>query len=366
MDEDFRTDGMPRTQILVVVVLYKIQLAESQTIQGLLQAFSCYPELHDSLSVLIWDNSPTPLKDLEVLSSFTYQHSQENLGVSGAYNRALKIAETMSCQWLLLLDQDTAIPADFLPQMLKLGSRFLTKPEFAAVVPFLMDGDRPLSPLSVLFKRFRPLDRPCEGVYPGQVSAANSGTLMRVDALRQIGGFNEDFWLDFSDVVVFHLLHQHGKQVQIAGDLLLKHKNSAIDFNNLMSPERYSSYIAAEGAYWDTYGTAAQRAFHTLRILERAIRQKRRSKNLAHAKILLSYFFKRLLLGKQSRLMWWRFQSLRRDFPVVSEHSYPAVKNIGHSVPSAEGSSIRIPSSEGLSRYIALGVGDSSANPPLR
>jgi hypothetical protein len=31
---------------------------------------------------------------------------------------------------------------------------------------------------------------------------------MRIDALEQIGGFNEDFWLDFSDVVVFHLLHR--------------------------------------------------------------------------------------------------------------------------------------------------------------
>lgn len=315
-----RKSNLPRARILVIVVLYKMPLTESQTIQGLLQAFASYPELHDSLSVLIWDNSPTPLKDAEPLSAFTYKHSQENLGLSGAYNRAMKIAEAMGCQWLLQLDQDTAIPAEFLPQMLKLGCRFLNRPEIAAIVPFLVDGDRILSPFKVLFKKRTPLDKPFEGVYPGEVSAANSGTLMRIDALEQIGGFNEDFWLDFSDVVVFHLLHLHGKRIYIAGDLLLKHKIAVLDFKKSMSPERYLSFIAAEGAFWDTYGTVTERAFHTLRLLERAIRQKRRFNDSTYAKITLAYFFRRLFLSKKYRLRWWKLQSLQREMPIVSEH----------------------------------------------
>lgn len=318
MNQDCWDDGMPGTaRILAIVVLYKMSLTESQTIQGLIQAFVRYPELHNSLSVLIWDNSPTPLKDSQLLSSFTYKHSPKNLGVSGAYNRAMKIAEAMGCEWLLLLDQDTAVPADFLPQMLKLGSRFLNKPEIAAVVPFLVDGDRILSPLKVLFKKRTPLDPLFEGVYPGEVSAANSGTLMRIDALKQIGGYNEDFWFEFSDVVVFHMLHQHGKQIYIAGDLLLKHKIAVLDFENSMSPERYLGFIAAEGAYWDTYGTVIEQAFHTSRLLERAIRQKRCFKDSAYAKITLAYFLRRLFLSKKYRLRWWKLQSLQRDFPIV-------------------------------------------------
>lgn len=315
MNEDCCTDKMHRARILVIVVLYKMPLTESPAIQGLLQTFACYPELHKLLSVLIWDNSPTPFKSSELAPSFAYKHSQQNLGVSSAYNNAMQIAKAMGCQWLLLLDQDTAIPANFLPQALKLGCRFLNKPEIAAVVPFLMDGDCVLSPREVLFKKFKPLHRPFEGVYPGEVTAANSGTLIRIDALEQIGGFNEDFWLDFSDVVAFYLLHQHGKQIYIAGDLLLKHKITVLDFRNSMSPERYSSFIAAEGAYWDTYRTVTERAFHTLRILERAIRQKRRFKGSAYAKITLSYFFKRLFLGKKYRLRGWKLQSLQRDIP---------------------------------------------------
>jgi hypothetical protein len=138
---------------------------------------------------------------------------------------------------------------------------------------------------------------------------------MRIDALERIGGFNEDFWLDFSDVVVFHLLHQDGKQVYIAGDLLLKHKFTVLDFKNSMSPERHSNFLAAEGAYWDIYGTVAERALHTLRILERAIRQRRRLKNSAYAKITIAYFFRRLFLSKKHRLSWWKSQSLQRNIP---------------------------------------------------
>lgn len=302
-------------RILVTVVRYKMPLSESPTIQGLLQTFASQPDLHASLSVLVWDNSPTPLEDTEPLSKFIYRHSPRNLGVSGAYNRAMDLAAELDCSWLLLLDQDTEIPADFLPHMINLGNQFLHQSAIAAVVPFQMDGDRILSPLKVLFKRLRPLDQPFEGVYPGEISAANSGTLIRLDALRLIGGFNEDFWLDYSDVVVFHRLHQLGKQTYIAGALRLQHKNTAVDFSNSMTPERYASFLAAEGAYWDTCRTVVERAFHTLRTLERAIRQKRLYPNRPFAAITFKCFLRRLFLSRKRRLQGWKLQSLQRNMP---------------------------------------------------
>lgn len=302
-------------RVLVIVVIYKIALTECQSIQGLLQNFARQPELHDSVRVLIWDNSPTPTMNAQLFPSFIYKHSLENIGVSGAYNRALKIAEETGCQWLLLLDQDTAIPTDFLPRMFTLGHKLLDQTEIAAIAPFLMDGGRILSPLKAEFKRFRPLQQLVEGVIPGHVSAANSGTMMRIDALRKIGGFNEDFWLDYSDAVVFHLLHEHGMQIYLAGDLVLQHKMTIIDFKDAMSPERYASLLAAEGAYWDKYRSVPEQALHTLRLIERAIRQKRRFDNSAFAKITFACFCKRLFLSKKHRLRWWKGQSLRRNMP---------------------------------------------------
>lgn len=310
------TGGRPPVRILAIVVLYKMALTESETLTGLRASFAAHPDLGDSLRALVWDNSPEPAPDPELPPSFAYRHSGANVGVSGAYNQAMRIAEETGCDWMLLLDQDTEIPSAFLPGMLDLASRFLKDPAIGAVVPFLLDGERFLSPQRVLFKRFKPLDRRFEGVWPGEVTAANSGTLIRTSALRQIGGYNEDFWLGYSDVWVFHQLHLGGKKVYIAGDLALKHRISVSDFKNEMSRERYLNSIASEGAYWDLCGTLAQRAFHTLRTVERGIRQIRHPQNSVYAGITLRYFLRRLFHSRKRRLRWWRRQSVERNIPV--------------------------------------------------
>ncbi len=107
-------------------------------------------------------------------------------------------------------------------------------------------------------------------------------------------------------------------QVYIAGDLALKHSATLHGSRNSMSPERYASFVAAESTYWDAYQTAAERAFHTLRLLERAIRQLQRFKNPAYARITLACFFRRLFLSRKQRLKWWKTQSWRRDIPKQS------------------------------------------------
>src|ERR1035437_3685885 len=82
-------------QILVVVVRYKTPLSLSDTIQGLANTFASHPELHEQVGVLVWDNSPMPEENPRRPFAFTYRHSAENLGVSGAYNRAMELAETL-------------------------------------------------------------------------------------------------------------------------------------------------------------------------------------------------------------------------------------------------------------------------------
>ena len=104
-------------EIFAVVVRYKLPLCDAQTMKGLTQAFQVQPELRRDITVLVWDNSPEPLEDSAALP-FQYIHSVQNIGVAGAYNRGMELAESMRCSWLLLLDQDTTIPSEFLPKCL--------------------------------------------------------------------------------------------------------------------------------------------------------------------------------------------------------------------------------------------------------
>ena len=57
------------------------------------------------------------------------------------------------------------------------------------------------------------------GLCKDKAYAVNSATLMRVAALREVGGYSDEFWLDLSDVYVFQRFHGQGKYMYIAGDL---------------------------------------------------------------------------------------------------------------------------------------------------
>lgn len=305
--------------ILIVIVRYKTPLTESSTIATLSQAFLAYPELLEACRVLVWDNSPVPAANKELPFPYEYQHTKENLGVSGAYNRAMATAEAEGCPWMLLLDQDTTLPGHFLHRMLEMSRAEEKNEEIAAIVPFLFDGEQPISPIKMLFYGNSPIQPPFSGPYPRPMFAANSGTLMRVEALREVGGYEENFWLDLSDVVVFHRLYKCGRRVFIAGDLHVQHKVTNNDYDGSMSPERYINFSSAEGAYWDLYRSRFQNMIQTARLFARTLRQYRRYRNKAFSKITWSYFCQRLFLSKAARLQRWHEQSLQRSLPAISE-----------------------------------------------
>ncbi len=308
-----------QTRILAVVVRYKTPVEDSATMGSLAATFDDHPEILNQVAVLLWDNSPSPLEHARLPFAFDYQHSPENIGVSGAYNSALRIAEARGIPWLLLLDQDTSLPPDFLRVMLECSRSQEANPAVSAIVPFLFDGERPISPIAIGYAGHRPVQPPFTGIYPRNVFAANSGTLMRVSALRDVGGYDERFWLDLSDVVAFHRLWAAGYRTFIAGGLHVQHKVTNNDYDGSMSPQRYENFISAEGAYWDLYRTRTQNLIQTARLFARTLRQYRRYKNKVFSRITWRFFCERLLTRPSARLAHWRDISQHRNLPNISK-----------------------------------------------
>ena len=304
-------------EIFAVVVRYKLPLCESQTMKGLTHAFQVHPELRKDITVLVWDNSPEPLDESAVLP-FRYIHSKQNIGVAGAYNRGMEFADSMRCPWLLLLDQDTTIPSEFLPKVLDYSLQLREQHEIAVIAPILLCGEKVSSPSVVQFGHAKVLKRDFHGTSSKTIIPLNSGTLMRIEALREIGGFNEDFWLDFSDVVVQTLLHRKGKRVYVAGDIHLPHETTIDDLEHAMSPPRYRNLLAAEGAYWDLYQSPHMRILYSTRLMLRTLKQYARFQNKIFPRLTLSYFLDRLFLSRKQRLERWRQQSQFRDIPAIS------------------------------------------------
>jgi GT2 family glycosyltransferase len=310
----------PRMDILAVVVRYKTPLDQSQTLLSLADAFSDAPSLLQTYSVLLYDNSPLPLDDPHLSFPFQYQVSDTNLGVSGAYNYALGLAEALGCTWLLLLDQDTTVTADYLQRMLFHANAVVGNQSIATIVPFVRSNSSMVSPRSFgKFIRNDQIPRTFSGVYAGDAYAVNSGTMMRTAALRAAGGYSDLFWLDLSDAYIFQALYRQGLRMYIAGDIELSHSIASMDFDQQMSPERYRSFLAAENAYLAMYRSARVNFVQNLWLLARAARQFRRYKNKRFAWITLSFLAQRIFRSKSSCLHHWKnILSSRRSIPAIA------------------------------------------------
>ena len=92
--------------------------------------------------------------------------------------------------------------------------------EIATVVPFVYSHGALVSPGRLgRFNQNKQIPPTVSGIFRYKGYGVNSATLMRVGALREIGGYSEEFWLDLSDVYAFQAMYRKGRYMFIAGDL---------------------------------------------------------------------------------------------------------------------------------------------------
>jgi GT2 family glycosyltransferase len=308
-------------EILAIVVRYKTPLEQSQTLTSLAEAFASNPDLLKKYGVLLWDNSPVRLDDPQLSFPFQYRFLDQNLGVSGAYNHASSYAESIGCAWLLLLDQDTTVTADYLQRMLGHVKKVENDQTIATIVPFVRSHDTLISPRKFgRLIRNHQIPRSVSGIYQEDAYAVNSGTVILVSALRSVGGYSEVFWLDLSDAYIFQALYRHGKRMYIAGDIELAHSVASMDFDRHMTPERYRSFLAAENLYLALYRSRPVNLAQTIWLMARAGRQYRRYKNKEFARITLSFLWQRIFWLKSSCVKEWKkILVSRRSIPAIFE-----------------------------------------------
>jgi GT2 family glycosyltransferase len=205
-----------------VAVLYQCDLSQSQSVSSLLQILNEDPDLAMHFSLVLYDNSPQP-QALTMAANFPthYVHDPSNGGLATAYNFALARAESEQCEWLLLLDQDTSPTREFIVELVQVAATLQAQPGVAAIIPKLMvDGvvHSPAIPFIEQLRRqfqtpMKPMGQDVVGILQQQVCPYNSGSTIRVSALRSVGGFPQEFWLDYLDHAVFHALRLRGYRV---------------------------------------------------------------------------------------------------------------------------------------------------------
>jgi glycosyltransferase involved in cell wall biosynthesis len=261
--------------ILAVVVLYRCQPPQSATISSLRRSLQ---ESSARVHVLVYDNSPSAW-DGNWDSNWTYHHDPANGGIRAAYECALQFAAP-DFSWLLLLDQDSELPPEFLRQLFLAAYNCTENHQVAAIVPRVYASNRLVSPLRVRIGRRKQTFQ--TGLLPFEVTCLNSGATLRLKFLRELGGFNPEFWLDFLDYWVFHEIHRRGFQVFVM-EAALQHRLSVLDYNHDVSFERYRNILSAEMRFTNHYRPFLERLLLVPRLGARVVKQalKVRDKRIA-------------------------------------------------------------------------------------
>jgi len=149
-------------------------------------------------SVYVIDNSPSPSEDLLSLSSGNVEVHPlyDNLGIAYAQNVGIKLSVDAESDYILLSDQDTLYPANFVSDMLNNSSV-----KFAAICPLFHDVNQGnlnegfIIKSSFGFKRIFPKS----GLH-NIFQAIASGCILNVKSINDIGMMDEGLFIDWVDI----------------------------------------------------------------------------------------------------------------------------------------------------------------------
>ncbi len=204
--------------ILIIIVLY------NRNIKNIRVNDFCY-----NLNVLIYDNSKLPQNYSE---NIYYIHDPQNSGVSKAYNEGIKLAYKLNKKYILLLDQDTKIKMHNIEKYIEMVKKYGDKYIYSSII---CRGNKIYSPFiekiyrnKIQFKeKFK-----YEEVYSlEKKSIINSGMLVPIEIINEIGSFNEKIKLDFSDIYFIEKYKKIRKEIILVNNEI-EHSLSGDDGKN--------------------------------------------------------------------------------------------------------------------------------------
>lgn len=239
----------PLLHIQAVLVLYKTKPSVSKSFLTLSAAVKAV-DGRMRVSLLVYDNSPTALSSEDRCIDglpFDYRHDSSNGGLVRAYNSALSTAQESGREWLLLLDQDTELPATYFETFLRaypwLDDRI------ACVLPRVHINGKFAEPkYSGFFHASRFIfDAEKTGPVAEEISSINSASFVNVPYLIRRGGYPSNYWLDAVDFWFFAEAYRSGMKTW----LLDTHIDHDLSTSNLSGVpiERWRSIVASATAF---------------------------------------------------------------------------------------------------------------------
>ncbi|WP_432712684.1 glycosyltransferase [Pedobacter sp.] len=231
-------------RLLIIIVLYQIKLEDTLTFKSL----AALVEAGSVLNLFVYDNSPLKQFQEKEIHGFNikYIHDSKNSGISKAYNAGAEYAGQHHKEILLLLDQDSDLPDDFLKVIFEQLSLY---PSIQLFAPILKQGTLILSPCKFTYMKGSSLSQIEGGIKSlKNISIFNSGIVIKLNAYYKSGGYNELIKLDFSDHYFIHQFKKHYEQFVVL-PVVVEHELSSHTLDEAKILRRFNQYCEGVKAY---------------------------------------------------------------------------------------------------------------------
>ncbi len=166
---------------------------------------------------------------IKYLDKVKYISFNKNLGIAKALNIAAETAIENGYHYLLTMDQDSKAPLNLVSACVS-----------------IFEGSNNVGLVTPLHAHKYGTHIKPIGKTEKVTIAMTSGNLISLDAYKKVGGFDEDYFLDYIDIEYCFKLHLHHYDVIRINDLVLAHNEAAFTeisiFNKKVHPHNHKPF----------------------------------------------------------------------------------------------------------------------------
>jgi len=233
--------------IFVIIVIYKEEYFLTKSYVSLLKSYLNFNN-QSRLDICIYDNSPEPTNKSknELNIKVHYIHNPLNPGVGKAYNEGVLLAKKLDKKYILLLDQDSQLKNDFLQKMIFEINKQPQLNIFAPIVISKITGEV-LSPKEYNYNFFNSkkidFNLNIKEIATKKYSIINSGMIIKVNLFNQVGGYNENILLDFSDHEFISRLSKFIEKISLLDTKIIHELSCQVNTTLSSRLFRYKTYL---------------------------------------------------------------------------------------------------------------------------
>lgn len=237
---------MEKTNLIIILVIYKKRFSDIPSFDLIK---NIYTKTDLKLQVIIYDNSPETTNSAKELPSYiSYINNKNNPGLATSYNYGLEASIRQNCDWLLLLDHDTELTIEYFIKVFDLLKKDSLSADTVAIMPIVKANGGIIAPVKTTFNKYHHAINKT-GKLTGNITGINSGTVVRVGFVKELGGFNLNFPLDYLDHWLFDKINKASKYIFVL-DTTLYQNLSINNFKVNVDKVRYKSILRAKVLYY--------------------------------------------------------------------------------------------------------------------